>query len=341
MINYQKYSDEFNESLDVNGEYLIGHNFSRFPSQILFDMDELAYNEQLTEYVNQKKAEYKETVYQYFPAPIAYFLYQTEHSFDNEIHRLHLLRSTWESVIYILYALILGKVNSKSFSLVNIRIFGNKRIRVDHSGLLNNRLGYNIELMRRIIEYDQQNNNELFASSIMHIDIFDVLDELNQERNSFSHIAALSSQEARTRFDELNPRLLDLLFELDFLENVYVLRFVNNLGNVANVRFNRFNGHSLQRQNYDKNFTTAEITPLLPILSDQYILFELNNTIMNCSPFIHFAFEGAHLKLCYFKGIDTSTGDFLFEQIGGTNRNVTIAATSISSCIHTSLGRLI
>jgi len=341
MINYHKYRDEFDESLDEDGEYSIGKNFSRLPSQILFEMDEIAYNEQLTEYVDLKKAEYKETVYQDFPAPIAYFLYQSEHSYDNEIHRLHLLRSVWESVIYILYALMLGEVNSKNFSLANFRVFTNQRIKADNGGLLGDKLGYKTEIMRRIIEYDQQNNSQLYLSSVIDINIFDLLEDLNQERNSFSHIAALPAQEAQDRFNDLNPRVLDLLFELDFLEEVSLLRFVSNLGAATNVRFHRYNGRSLQRQIYNKIFTPAEITPVLPILNDQFILFELNGTIFNSSPFIHFTTEVPDIKLCYFKSINRTTGAFIFEQIGGANREFPIQGTSLNGCIHTNLGNLI
>lgn len=341
MINYQKYKNEFNESLDESGEISIGQNFSRYPSEILFEMDEVAYNEQLAEYVDQKKADYHETVYQSFPAPIAFFLYQTNHSFDNELQRLHLLRSTWESIIYILYALVLGEINKINYSLSTIRLFNNQTIRVDHSGLLSDRIGYKIELMRKVIETDLQNHNILFVSSVLSDSIFDILDELNHERNSFSHISALTNQEAQIRFDELYPKVMDILFELDFLEEVSLLRFINNHGSSTNVRFNRFNGHSLQKQNYDKLFSTIEIIPLLSILNDKFILFELNNTIMNGSPFIHFTFEGSHLRLCYFKQVERITGDFKFEIIAGTNREVTIQKSQLSSCIHNSLGSLV
>ena len=341
MINYHKYRDEFNESLDEDGEISIGQNFSRFPSQILFEMDEVAYNEQLTEYVNLRKTDYKETVYQNFPAPIAYFLFQTEHSYDNDNQRLHLLRSTWESIIYILYALVLGEVNSKNFLLSKILIFTNQRIRMDQSGILNDRLGYKIELMRRIIEYDQQNFNLLFLSSVINIDIFDDLEELNQERNSISHTSSLSPKEAQDLFDILFPIVNELLFELDFLERISVLRFVNNLGSTTSVRFNRFNGHSMQKQNYDKNFTALDIPPLVPILNNQYILFEINDTIINGSPFIHFTHEGSHLRLCYLKQVDKSSGDFIFEKIAGTSREIIIPALNLINCIHTSLNTLV
>ena len=337
MINYQKYRDEFDKTLDESGEITIGQNFSSYPSVILFEMDEVAYNEQLTEYVDQKKADYHETVYQSFPAPIAFFLYQTNCSFDNEIHRLNLLRSTWESIIYILYALVLGEINKNSFSLSTIRIFKDQPIKTDHSGLLNDRFGYKIELMRKVIENDQKNHNNLFLSSVLTDNVFDTLDELNHERNSFSHISALSNQEAQIRFDEIYPKVIDILFELDFLEKVFLLRYVSTQGSSTSVRFNRFIGHSLQSQNYDISFTPADITPVLPILNDNCMLFQINNTIMNCSPFIHFIFEGSHLKLCYFKQVERTTGDFKFELIAGTNREVTIPQSQLTSCIHSSL----
>jgi hypothetical protein len=341
LIDNQKYRDEFDSFLDEDGEYNIGLNFSRFPSQILYEMDETAYYEQLTEYVNQKRDDYPQVVYQSFPAPIAYFFYQTEHGYENENHRLHLLRSTWESLIYILYALVLGEVNLKSFLLNNVRIFDNQRIRQDHNGLMSNRLGWKLEAMQKIIDYDQQQNKNLVISSYTTTNSFETIKELNQERNSFSHIAALSPQEAQHRFDELYPKVTDLLFELDFLENVSLLRFSSNLGDIHKIRFTKFDGHSLQGQNYDKTFLDSELIQITPILNDKIMLLKFDSIIFNVAPFIHFHFEGAHLKLCYFKRIDNSSGNYLFEIIGGVDREVGINYSDLSNCINISLGGLL
>lgn len=339
MTDYQKHRDIFNSMLNEKGAYSIGLNFTRNPSEILLAMDPAAYNAQLIEYVDQIKSEYEDTVYHYLPAPIAFFLYQTNHGYDNANERLHLLRSTWESVIYVLYALILGEVNNINFSLTPIRIFNNQRISLN--GLLNDRLQYKIELMRKVIDYDKQNNNDLFLSSVLSNNVFDLLEELNNKRNSFSHIASLPEIEAKERLDELYPKTMDLLFELNFLENVSLLRYVSNPGSITNVRFNKYDGHSLQRQNIEQAYTAAQITPLLPLLSDSYILFELNGIIINTSPFIHFSLEGAQLKICYFKSKDRTSGEFLFEKIGATNRDVKIPEFNLNNCIHTTLQKLI
>lgn len=341
MINYQKYSEEFESFLDENGEFTIGLNFSRPPSQILYEMDETAYYEQLTEYVNQKREDYPQVVYQSFPAPIAYFFHQTEHSYKNENHRLNLLRSTWESLIYILYALVFGEVNLKRFSLNNVRIFNNQRIRQDHNGLMSDKLGWKLEAMQKVIEYDQQQNKNLVISSYTTTDTFEAIKELNQERNSFSHISALSPQEAQHRFNDLNPKVTDLLFELDFLENVCLLRFVNNLGDIHKIRFTKVDGYSLQEQNYDRKFSDSELSQITPILNDKILLFEFDSIIFNISPFIHFHHEGTHLKLCYFKRIDNSSGNYLFELIGGVDREIEISSSNLSNCINISLGSLL
>jgi len=341
LIDYQKYRDEFDSSLDEGGEYSIGLNFSRYPSQILFEMDETAYHEQLTEYVNQKREDHPQAIYHYFPAPIAYFYYQTEYGYENENQRLHLLRSTWESLIFVLYGFILGEVNSKRFSLNGISVFNGQRIQQDHNGLMSNKLGWKLEAMQRIVEYDRQNNKDLIASSHVTTDTFETLKELNHERNSFSHISALSPQESLERFDELYPVVADLLFELDFLENVSLLRYVGNLGDIHKNRFIRFDGHSLQRQNYDLTFTDSELPYITSILNDEVILLKFENAIFNISPFIHFYHEGPILKLCYFKQIERDSGNYVFELIAGTAREIEINPSQLLHCINTSLGSLL
>ena len=341
MIDYQKYRDEFDSFIDEMGEITIGSNFSMPPSQILFEMDETAYQEQLIEYVNQKKEDYPQVVYDSFPAPIAYFYHQTGRAYDNEQHRLQLLRSTWESLIYVLYGLILGEVNFKIFSLTNVRVFNNEKIKQDHRGIMSDKLGWKVEAMQKIIEYDQKNRKELPISSCIKINTFEVIKGLNQERNSISHISALSEQEAQERYAELYPIVTDLLFELDFLENVSLLKYVSNVGDIHKIRFNKFEGHSLQRQNYEKTLSDSELLQLTPVLNDQILLLELDNLIFNISPFIHFHSEGTHLKLCYFKKIDKSTGNYIFEIIGGIEREILINPSSLSDCINISLGGLL
>ena len=343
MIDYQKYRKEFDEYLDEAGDITIGLNFSMPPSQVLFELDETAYSEQLTEYVDQKKSEHSQIVHQNYPAPIAYFYHQSEHGYDSEQNRLQLLRSTWESLIYILYALIMGEVNYKRFLLQDIRVFDNNRIRGDHRGIMNDRLGWKIEAMQRIIENDQQIDNKLIISSRINIDTFEVLKELNHERNSFSHIAAMDENEAKERFSDLHPIVADFLFDLDFLENVSLLRYSRSLGTINTTRFNKYAGHSLQRQNYNKKLSNEELSIYSSILSDRILLIEFEGMLFNISPFIHFNLDGNQLKLAYFKKIDSEDNCYEFELVGAgvKDRKFTISCTDSVDFIHITLSDLL
>ena len=341
MTDIEKYKEDFESFIDEAGEYKIGLNFSRYPSEILSEMDEIAYNEQLEEYIEQKKSEFIQRIYQNFPAPIAYYFYQTEHGFENEHQRLHLLRDTWESVIYILYALVLGEVNFKNFSLTEIRLFNNQRIQNNHNGLMSDRIGWKLEAIYKILEYDQVNNNILKASLVIDIDVIEKLKELNQDRNSFSHTSALSPQEAKSRFDELYPKVKHIFFEFDFLENVSLLKYSNNLETVSNIRFFRFDGHSLQKHNYDVEFMPEEFTNIVPVLNQENLLIMFEDIFFNVKPFISFHTEGAHLKLCFYKKTERDTNEYLFEIIGGADREIKKDIVSINNCINSTLGGLL
>ena len=341
MIDIEKYRSSFEAELDSAGEIRIGLNFSMAPSQVLFELDEEAYKEQLLEYVERLKEDHRETVLQTFPAPIAYFYQQSYSAFDNENHRLHLLRSTWESIVFILYALVLGEVCCKGFGLSDIRIFNNQKIKVNDSGILSNRLGYKIELIQRIIAYDQTNNNALDISNSLEVDMLDKLGELNQARNSISHISALSPSEAAARYEALLPVVSDLLFEMDFLSNVTIVRYVGNGSSIQDLRFNKFDGHSLQKQNYDRRVTSSELATLSPVLKDHIILVEFDDLLFTISPLIHFTIEGANLRLCYYKQMDRNTDEAIFEIIAGSKREKRILNTSLPDGIFIKLSGLV
>ena len=341
MLNLDKYKDSFNSSLDEDGEYMIGENFARFPSDILGTMDETAYQEQLEDFVNRKKADYNNIVYQSFPAPIAYYFYQTEFGYENEHQRLHFLRDTWESITYILFALILGEINKKNFNLSTIRIFNNQSIRIDHNNLMSDRLGYKLEFIYKVLEYDKNNGSLLKLSSKFELDTIVAMQELNNDRNSFSHTTALSPNEASNLFEELYPKVLDLLFELDFLENVSILKYVNNNGSAMRIKYSKFDGHSLQKYNYTKEYEPSDLTHLMPILNNSNILIEFDEEIFNVTPFIYFHNEGAHLKLCFYKQTDRLNSNYKFELIGGAIREVEKSFSLFSTGIQHNLGNLI
>ncbi len=341
MIEYKKYKNEFIDILNEEGEYAIGTNFSRLPSDIILEMDEEAFQEQLIEYVENKKADYAQIVYDMFPAPIAYYFRQTEHGYENEHQRLHFLRDSWESLIYVLYALVLGEVNAKRFDLSEIRLFNNQRIKLDHNSLLGDKLGYRLETIKKIIEYDKDKDNILSISSIVTVESIIELKDLNSERNSFSHTSALTPQEAQDFFDDLYPKVLDMLFQFDFLENVSLLRYVNTQGTANKIRFSKFDGHSLQKDNYDKEFDASVFTEIVPILNNNNLLVQFEDTFFNVTPFVYYHIEGTQVKLCFFKKLDRDTDEFIFEIIGGAERETHISVDTLTTGINNTMGDLL
>ncbi len=321
----EKYKEEFNDYLDEQGDIVIG-SFSMAPSVVLETMDEDSYREQILEFIQDKKLNYSDTIYSNFPAPIAFFFERTINSAENENHQLQLLRSTWESVIYILFATVLGEIHKKDFNLNPVRIFSNQSIRNDHNGTLSDKLGWKLEFIQKLLEYDQENDSVLRISGYLTTEHIDTLKELNQERNSYSHIAALNPSQARERFNFLLPKVQDLLFELDFLENVSIIRYKNSSGGIGNLRFNRFDGHSLREVNYNKTLSPEELTALNDILHSDNMLMEFDDEIFCITPFIHFIKEGVAEKLviCYFKKVNRTTSLWLYEPIAGSETEVEI-----------------
>lgn len=337
----EAFEEELTASINDDGDVTIsGESFT--PTEILFGMDrEDIFDSGLVEYIEGRKLEHTDIVISEFPAPIAYFYNQVNSAYDNENHRLHLLRSTWESVIYILYALVLGEVNAVSHNISHVRIFNGQKIKLNKSGLLGDKIGYKLEVIKKIIEDDLANGLKLSVSRYVGVSVLEAMEELNQERNSFSHIAALSPQESQARFDDLEPRLSEILFELDFLRDVSILRFVCTESPITRIKFNRLDGHSLQKRNHHENLTQEQLANYSDILCNSVILMKLNDTFINVSPFVHFEEVTGQLTLCYYKKEDNSE-NFLFEKVGGSNRDdVSIPKNSMQKSIHNSLGRLL
>lgn len=327
----ERYKEEFNNFLDEEGEIVIG-SFSMPPSVVLETMDEESYKEQLLEFIAERKLSFKENIYNNFPAPIAYFFERTKNSSENENHQLQLLRSTWESVIFILYATILGEIHNNSFDLTPLRLFTNKRVRNDRNGTLSDRLGWKMEFIQRVLEYDKANSNTLKCTTYIDDRHIELLKELNQERNSYSHIAALNPSQAKERYDLLLPKVYDLLFDLSFLENVSIIRYKQNNGALTNIRFNRFDGHSLREVNYDKEFSTDELGSLSTIFDSGNMLMEFDGDIFCVSPFIHFIQEGGSQKLviCYYKKINQENGLWIYEPVAGAETEVELDSATFN-----------
>ena len=317
---------------------LVIGNFSAFPSEIL-EGDEVAYDEQFAEFIEQKKIEHQEIILASYPAPIAYYFERVLNNYDNANHRLQLLRSVWESLIYILYAAALSEIAHRRFNLSNIRVFGNQRIKNNNAGTLSDRLGYKMEFMLAVLGSDRTTNNELVFSEFITETIIHNLQELNRERNGIQHIAALEESQATNRFEELYPLVYDLLFDCHFLERLSLVVYKGSVDSPTNLKFKRFDGHSLMERNHNVSISTEKLVEIAPILNMDSLIFEFDDDYFCASPFICFIKEGQaeRLKICYFKKTNNSTNTWTYEIVAGDAPETEIDPLSITYNINDNL----
>src|SRR5690349_11753528 len=106
-------NSEFNDEFDLeNPEVKIGELEPYKASFVLYSVDYEAYLSAIEEYKQAKLDRQKESIYYEYPQPIAYYFHQAENGYSNENHRLQLLRSTWEAIIFTLYAIVIGEARS-------------------------------------------------------------------------------------------------------------------------------------------------------------------------------------------------------------------------------------
>lgn len=110
----------FNLDFDSSNQHVKIGNLSFSPSLVLFNMDYDAYIAELNAFNQREVEKLRETIYYEFPLPIAFYFHQSENAYNNNNHRLQLLRSTWEAIIFTLYSLVVGEARSKSLPLRNI-----------------------------------------------------------------------------------------------------------------------------------------------------------------------------------------------------------------------------
>jgi len=315
-MNYDDHKD-FNDSLDEQYGQIEIAGFSEPASLVLYEMDEEAYKLAFEDYIEEQKSSFPDIIYNKFPAPIAFYFEQAENGYENSIQRLHLLRSSWEAVIFTLYAFVIGEVKYKNINLSTVRIFNNQRIKCNRSGILSDKIGYKLEFIEKVIQHDINNlGPQLITTELTPISTIDTLRELNLERNSFSHIAALTESQAQQRYDELFPKVFDLMFELKGLQNISFLQFNNTLSSLKHIRFLKFDGHTLKRNNYEKLLSDDVFNTVNSYLMKEQMLVESGDEIFSLSPFAHVIDDNGQPVLCFFKQKVRDLDKFKFEKVG-------------------------
>lgn len=302
---------EFNDWLDETNPRVEIGEFSEAPSVVLFEMDPSAYLDQLDAWKSQQIEEFPEVVVNEFPAPIAHYLHQTLHGYDDANHRLQLLRTTWESVIFTLYSLAVGEVLYRGVNLSGFQLGGQS---LSLNRMMSDSLATRLGFVEAVVHNDVD-TGQFVMSEIVSADAIEGLRQLNQERNSFQHTAAFNASESEERFEQLLPDVKAVLYVLRKLRNVSFIQYRRSEPTPRDLKCRKFDGHTLGRMNYDLCLSDAQFAAIGANLTDNRLYVELGEDIFCVSPFAHVVDENHQTYLCFYKKKNNATS-FRFERVG-------------------------
>lgn len=305
-----KYDDKkclpFNNSLDEEGVVNIA-GFSAMPSRILFEMDLEAYKQELLDFRKQEFEELKNSIYNYYPSCIAYNFRLSEkgEGASDPVRRLLHLKDTWESIVFVLYAIVWGEIRHKEIDLKTCQAFKqfdttNNPIfeSFNSKRLLSDAIKVKIQNIKAVVDFSK-NNSQNLCCEIISNELFDKLLELQDIRNDISHHAAPTKEQAEEELKIVIPLFQEMLEETMFLEDINILRF-ESFGSKSKCEI--FNGHALNKEYEEFDFGVNQ--SFVIGLGQENIFMEWGSDIFCLSPFLHFDKDttGHESYLSFFKG---------------------------------------
>lgn len=300
-LKYQK----FNESLDVDGAIdVAGYNF--FPSFILFKTDKDLFVQAYFEFVERDYEDLKDTIYNQYPSCIAYNFRLSEkgEGASDPVRKLLHLKDTWEAIIFVLYALVLGEVRSKSINISSAQVFvsfGADGLPVygnfNNARLITSALKTKIQCIKAIINFSKSNNLNL-KCEVIEEELLDKLLELQDIRNDISHHTAPTREEAEEELRLVIPLFQEMLVFTTFLEDCKILRFESF---AAKCKCEEFKGHHLNKEFEDFDFEGN--VGLVLSFGQEQLFVKWDEELFSLSPFLHFHKDdiGRETYISFFK----------------------------------------
>jgi hypothetical protein len=311
MREEMKYDDEkfkrFNDSLDEEGKIDIsGIFFSR--SRILFEMDFEAYKQSFNQYLEQDYEDLKQVVFNSYPACIAYNFRLSEkgEGSSDPVRKLLHLKDTWEAIIFVLYALVMGELRYRKADLKSAKVFVSydslnnpTYASFNTDKILSDAVKQKIQNIKAIVDFVKK---RVLCFKCKEVDesLLDDLLRLQDIRNDVSHHATPTSEQAKEELKQVIPLFREMIAKTRFLENCKVLRFESFS---SECRCEAFNGHSLNRE-YENYKWPDVIRNYVLTLGQEQIFALWDSECFSLSPFIHFDKDvtGHEAYLCFYKG---------------------------------------
>lgn len=301
FLDNPEFNDWLNDNFPVEIEEYEFHS-----SEVLYNQHYDGYVKALERY-NQDPQIVLWRIIENFPTPIAYYIDQAENNYQNEHHRLDLLKSCWEAIIFFIYGLVVAEARHRNIPLKTIGL-------TSWSTFKSDRVHDKLNIVENILDYTTKNGIPFECASIIPIVTLADVRKLNQERNGFEHAAAKTAMQQRELYKELFPLVRNVLNQLMGLEKVRLFRY-HEAAQPLFPRCEIFNGSSLGGK---KDIVTLHRDNYMEILDEfdnTTVFAQINNTAFCLAPFIHF-FQEVHetnALICFFK--KHNGGKYKFEVV--------------------------
>lgn len=317
-----KYEDEicrrFSDSLDEEGGiYIAGIEFQR--SRILYELAYTSYVDAYHEFQEQEYLDLKQTIFDTYPACVAYNFRLSERGegANDPVRKLLHLKDTWEAIVFVLYALVIGEVRYRNIDMKTLQIFvslgtGGKPqyANFNTARILSDAIKQRIQNIKAIIVNCKSNQLGFKCEEIDETLLDDLLD-LQDIRNDISHHTTPTREQAESELTLVTPLFQKMLTKTKFMERCNILRFENY---DSSCRCELFNGYSLNREYDNIKFSDIQKTMILNLGQEQ-LFVNWDGDCFSLSPFLHFARDnsGHESYLCFYKG--KKNGKYWYEPV--------------------------
>jgi hypothetical protein len=303
-LRYEAHED-FNQSIDDDEGVITVLDTQFRASEILFTLQKETYRIALTDFEERQAEELKQLAFNVLPDCIAYHYWQSQRgpNSNNPIERFLHLKDSWEAVIFTLNALVWGEVRANSIDLKAADVYhsGAANLRFNSRVLLSDELKQILENVKAVVNYSTTNGLHLKCGDNITLDLINTLNELQNNRNHFSHTATPTREQAEEELRVVLPLFKTVLKNLRFFEDISILRFDSF---TTKCRFQTFKAHSLSRE-FDDNIEVQAAQQVYVMTNAGEVIFaKWVDEIFSLSPFMHYKHDttGHETYLSVYKG---------------------------------------
>ena len=172
--------------------------------------------------------------------------------------------------------------------------------------------------------------------------IFGILSSASMSWADVDRSFKISEEQAEVFFEDLHPKIQDLLFELRKLSSLSLLKFKSTTNSITRIRFSRFKGFSLRDRNYEKDVDQAFMQKNLANLRVEYLFceFEDYDQVICLSPFASALNHNGQHYIAWYKKLDDSANKYFFEIVSDSPTEIDLDASIFDKPIQ-ALGALL